>query len=330
MLRKIFATILVALTLGFSAVVTIEADHGGRRSHRSSKASHHGSGHHSRLTLTEILDLLILAGTLTEEQRVEVDVTVAELTLAAATHEEIRIAVVEHLTAFDIEIPLVLQSKLEQQLAAIDLTDDQRAEIATLIGELQAADTSADAIRDAVVTRLRDLGVEVPTYLLGHVDRLLSNLELTEDQITEIKEVVAGLQAEDASKTAIREAIVEQLEAVGIIVPYNLWGKHGHHAKRGHHGGFHYFLFDLTEDQRVEILTIVAEMQVAGAPSDEIREAIKALLIEWEIIAANVDAEEADAAADLAIIDGQIQNAPSAIPVINRKITSWGAIKSER
>lgn len=321
MLRKVFATVLVALTLGFFAVVTTEADRG-RRSHRSGQASHHSHGHHSNLTLTEVLDLLILTGALTEAQRAEVDVTVAELTLNAATHEEIRIAVVEHLTAFNIEIPVVLQSKLEQQLATIDLTDEQRAEIATLIGELQAADTSADAIRDAVVTELRTFGVEVPTYLLGHVDRLLSHLELTEDQITEIKEVVAGLQAENASKAEIREAITSELEAMGITVPTNL------HVKRGHHGGFHYFLFDLTEDQRVEILAVVAEMQVAGSTSAEIREAIKALLIEWEIIAANVDTEEADAAADLAIIDGQIQEAPSAIPVLNRKITSWGAIKS--
>ncbi len=326
MLRKVFATVLVALTLGFFAVVTTEADRG-RRNHRSGQASHHSHGHHSNLTLTEVLDLLILTGALTEAQRAEVDVTVAELTLNAATHEEIRIAVVGHLTAFNIEIPIVLQSKLEQQLATIDLTDEQRAEIATLIGELQAADTSADAIRDAVVTELRTFGVEVPTYLLGHVDRLLSHLELTEDQITEIKEVVAGLQAENASKAEIREAITSELEAMGITVPTNLHVKRGHHG-RGHHGGFHYFLFDLTEDQRVEILAVVAEMQVAGSTSAEIREAIKALLIEWEIIAANVDTEEADAAADLAIIDAQIQEAPSAIPVLNRKITSWGAIKS--
>ena len=313
MLRRVFVTFLVTLILSSFGVVTLEAGRGGHY--------RRGNSHHHRvITLDQILDALDL----TEAQRAEVDGTVDGLTLAAAPKEEVRTAIVAHLEAFDVEVPVVLRSKLEQQLTTLDLTDAQRAEVDALFEANQAAGTSAEATRDAVVTLLRDQGVEIPTYLLGHVDRLLVNLELTEEQIIAIKESVDALQAADATKTEIRSAIHAQLEDMGIEVTQNT------PIKRGHRGGFHYFLFDLTEDQRVEILAVVTQMQVAGAAQDEVHAAIRDLLVEWDIIEGNADDGEADAAADLAIIDGQIQGAPSAIPIINRKLTSWGAIKSDR
>lgn len=318
MLRRVFVTFLVTLILSSFGVVTLEAGRGGH--YRRGHSHHHGGITHRGITLDQILDALEL----TEAQRAEVDATVDDLTLAAAPREEIRVAVVAHLEAFDIEVPVVLRSKLEQQLTTLDLTDAQRAEVDALLEEHQAAGTSAAATRDAVVTLLRDQGVEVPTYLLGHVDRLLVNLELTEEQIAAIRESVDALQAADATKTEIRSAIYAQLEDMGIEVTQHT------PLKWGHRGGFHYFLFDLTEDQRVEIFSVVTELQVAGAAQDEVHAAIRNLLVEWDIIEGNVDDVEADAAADLAIIDGQIQGAPSAIPIITRKITSWGAIKSDR
>ena len=313
MFRKVFAALCVVVTLGLLTVLTVDA----RRSHHS----HHGRGHHRVVTLDQVLDTLEL----TDEQRAEIDTTVDALVLAEATKEEVRVAVVAHLDGFGVAVPLVLQSKLARQVAVLDLTDDQRAEIDALIAADEAAGTAADVTREAVVALLEGFGVEVPVYLLGHVDRLLLNLDITEEQVAQIKEAVDALVAGDATKAEIRAAVIAELEAMGVETPENL---HAH--RHGHRGGFHFFLFDLTDDQRVEILTVVTEMQVAGASHDEVHEAVKVLLVEWEIIEGAAEAEEADAAADLAIIDGQIQAAPSAVPVMNHKLSSWGAIKAAR
>ena len=317
MFRKVFATFAVALTLTAFSVLTLDARSGRGGSHHG--RGHHGGGHHG-ISLTEVLDLLELTGELTADQRAEIDATVATLTLDAATGEEIRVAVVEHLDAFEVAVPLLLKSKLERQVAALGLTEEQQALVDALIAEHQAAGTDAGETRDAVVALLEELGVEVPVYLLGHVDRLLLNLELTEDQVATIKAVVDGLVAEDATKSEIRAAIIAELEAMGVEAPESL------HAHRGHRWGFSYFIFDLTDDQRVEILTTVTEMNTAGAAKDEVQAAVKALLVEWGIIAADAD----DAAADLAIIDGEIQAAPSAAPSVNLQLSSWGALKSGR
>ena len=313
MLRKIFATCIVAFALVSLSISTVDARGRGHHSRWNGGHAHHGTIAH-----VSVLDTLEL----TDEQRATIDTTIDTLIAADTNREDIRVAVAAHLIEFGIEEPLALQSKLERQLATLELTDAQRAEIDALIAEQRAAGATEDAVRAAVVERLTAVGVAVPTYLLGHLDRLLSTLELTDEQIADIQAMVAGLREADATKSEIREAIQTHLEAIGVELPAHTHAHHGH--------GFHFFHIDLTEEQRADILAEVAALEAADAERQEIREAVKAMLVEWGIIEPAADAAEGDAAADLAIVDGEIQGAPSAQPVVNLKLSSWGALKSGR
>jgi len=315
MLRKTFAVLLTALSIALFSAVTADARGRGHGLHR---------GHVHSFSFDRILDELDL----TDAQRAEIDAALEALEADGATPEEVRAAVVELLEGFGVEVPVALQSKLEQQIAQLDLTDEPRTAVDAKIAELEAAGASEDEIRDAIVDLIEELGVEAPPYLLGHIDRLLSQLDLTEDQLAEIDALVAQMAAGGATQAEIRAAVVEKLEAWGVDVPDEPFVRHGHHGR-----GFGFFLFDLTEDQRLEILATVAELQVAGATHQEIRDAIKELLIEWGVIEGNSEVVEdegdGDAAADLAIIDAQIQAAP-AVSLSEHRVTSWGAIKAGR
>jgi Spy/CpxP family protein refolding chaperone len=315
MLRKTLAVLLAALSIALFGAAAADARGRGH-------GFHHGDG--NSFSLDRILDELDL----TDAQRAEIDAKLEELEAAGAAPDEIRAAVVELLEGFGVEVPDALKSKLEQQIAKLDLTDEQRAAVDAKIAELEAAGASEDEIRDALVDLLEELGVEVPAYLLGHIDRLLSQLDLTEDQIAEIDALVAQLRADGATQTEIQDAVLQKLEEWGVDVPDEVFVKRGHHGR-----GFGFFLFDLTEDQRLEILATVAELQVAGATHQEIRDAIKELLVEWGVIEGDGEAvedeDDGDAAADLAMIDAQIQAAPD-VSSSERRITSWGAIKAGR
>ena len=324
MLRRIFATILVALSIAIIGTAAVDA-----RGRRNGHFAHH---RHASLNRT------LLRLDLTDEQRAEIDAKIEELSDADATKAEIRTAVVEILEGLGVEVPASLKGRLARQLPKLDLTDEQQAAVDAKIDELEAAGAPKAETRDAVVQLLEELGVEIPTYLRGKIDRLLSRLALTEDQLAEIDTLVTQLREDGVTQSEIREAVLQKLDELGVDVPDELLVKH----RRGRRARFGFFLFPLTEDQRLEILATVAELQVAAADRQAIRDAVKVLLVEWGIIEGVADgevvkeasAEDVPAApstvADLVLIDAQIQAAPKPSSVITDRTTTWGAIKAGR
>ncbi|MYF74198.1 MAG: hypothetical protein F4175_12725, partial [Gemmatimonadetes bacterium] len=79
----------------------------------------------------------------------------------------------------------------ERGLAAV-LTDEQEAELKTLIEGLRASDTSREDIRAAVDAKLEEWGVERP-------ERGLEAL-LTDEQEAELKTLIEGLRELDISR----------------------------------------------------------------------------------------------------------------------------------
>ena len=147
-------------------------------------------------------------------------------------------------------------------------------------------------------------------------------MELTDDQREGIRALVDELRATDATRSEIREAIHEALEEWGVDLPDEPAIRRGPRGR-----GFGFFHFDLTEDQRTEIRETVAALRAADADRESIRAAVHDLLVEWGIIEPD-DVEDGDAAADLAVIDGEIQAAPSLSQDVSP--TSWAALKTER
>jgi Spy/CpxP family protein refolding chaperone len=208
-------------------------------------------------------------------------------------------------------------------LSRLDLTEAQRTEVDAKIAELREAGATKTEIREAVVQLLEGFGVEVPPFLKGRVERLLSELDLTDEQRIAIDEKVAELREAGATKSEIREAISQLLDEFGVEVPDDLFDRRGPRRRFG------FFLRDLTDEQRTEIQETVAELREAGATRREIREAVKELLVEFGIIE-GADAGDDDAAADLAVVDAEIQAAPATSASIRLRNTTWGAIKTGR
>ncbi len=165
----------------------------------------------------------------------------------------------------------------------------------------------------------------------GHVKEVLSQLNLTDEQRIATAEKVFELREANATKDEIRDAILEMFDEFGVEIPEGLSGRRG----RIFHPLF--ILGDLlTDEQRTKIHKtvheIVSDSKEDGVDREEIRDAVRVavvdLLVGWGVIDGNGD--DGDAAADLAVIDAEIQAAPSVSPSTKHRATSWGAIKTER
>ena len=177
MFRKISATLIVALSIAIIGTATVDA-----RGRHGRLIRHVHDFRHKHVSLDRVLS----ETDLTDEQRAEIDAKVEELSAAEAPKDEIRGAVVDLLDGFGVEVPSTLKSHLARQLDKFDLTDEQRAAVDAKIAELEAAGATEADIRSAVVDLLEELGVEVPTYLRGRVDRMLAQFNLTDDQHDEL------------------------------------------------------------------------------------------------------------------------------------------------
>ncbi len=101
---------------------------------------------------------------LTKEQRAELKTLVDGLKESDTSREDIRAAVKAKLEEWGIEFPE--RPAISSGLAKL-LTDEQEAELTTLIEGLKESDTSREDIRTAVDAKLEEWGVERPDRSRG-------------------------------------------------------------------------------------------------------------------------------------------------------------------
>ncbi len=143
---------------------------------------------------------------LTPEQREQLKDMIAELKEDGASKEEIREAVVEQLKEWGVERPQRPGNGIFQQL-----TPEQREQLKDMIAELKEDGASKEEIHKAVVEQLKEWGVERPQ----RPDNVMFQ-QLTPEQREQLKDMIAELKEDGASKEEIREAVVEQLKEWGV------------------------------------------------------------------------------------------------------------------
>jgi DNA-binding transcriptional MerR regulator len=100
------------------------------------------------------------------------------------------------------------------------LTEEQRAEVRSLITEMREAGASREEIHASVSEMLEGFGVEVPERA-GHRAHRRHRLmaELSEEQRQEIHGLVRQMHEAGASREEIRAAVREKLREMGIDLP---------------------------------------------------------------------------------------------------------------
>lgn len=146
--------------------------------------------------------------------------------------------------------------------ASSSLTEEQRAELKTLVDDLRASEASREAIHSAVTAKLAEWGIELPerSVISPHLAGVL-----TEDQQAELTALIEGLRASETARSDIRVAVDAQLTEWGIERP-----EHGLDAL-------------LTEDQETELRTLIDGLKASDASRSDIRAAVDAQLETWGI-----------------------------------------------
>ena len=157
-----------------------------------------------------------------------------------------------------------------------DLSDVQREEIKDMVQDMHENGASKEEIKAAVELKLTEWGIEVQEFegkfkkgVKGRHPPFLN--DLTEEQREEIKDMVQDMHENGASKEEIKAAVESKLTEWGIEVP-----KFEQPRKPQ-------WWSELTDEQKEEIITIKEELIEAGASKEEIRDAIKMKLEEWNI-----------------------------------------------
>ncbi|MBD3181983.1 hypothetical protein GF312_06815 [Candidatus Poribacteria bacterium] len=146
----------------------------------------------------------------------------------------------------------------------VSLTDEQRELIQETVKEMWEDDATIDDIREAVTEILKEEGVEITPCLFIGRGRIKATVPLhslsllTKEQRDEVRMMVLEMREDGATRSEIREAVVQKMEEFGIEFP-------------------------LTEEQREEIREMVKTMREDGATLQEIRNAVKEKLDEYDV-----------------------------------------------
>lgn len=146
--------------------------------------------------------------------------------------------------------------------ASSALTEEQRAELKTLVDDLRASEASREDIHAAVNAKLTAWGIELPER--SGISPHLAGV-LTEDQQAELMALIEGLRASETSRADIRAAVDAQLTEWGVERP-----ERGLDAL-------------LTEDQETELRTLVDGLKASDVSRADIRAAVDAQLEAWGI-----------------------------------------------
>jgi DNA-binding transcriptional regulator YhcF (GntR family) len=110
---------------------------------------------------------------------------------------------------------------------------------------------------------------------------------LTEEQRTEVHELVSGMREAGASREEIHAAVAELFENWGIEMPERPEGEgrgKGRGEGRGERRGPGHRLMELlTAEQREAVHALVTEMRETGASREEIHAAVSEMLAGWGI-----------------------------------------------
>ena len=176
-----------------------------------------------------------LCADLTDEQRQQINDTVAGMKETGATRDEINVAVKELMEGFGIEVPddwrehkkgNKRQGRKDKGDLFADLTDEQRQQIEEQrqqIAEMKEAGATRDEIK-AAVEELQELlegfGIEVPDDRKKDRGKgRVGKSSLTDEQRQQIDDTVAEMKEAGATRDEIKVAVEELLKGFGIEVP---------------------------------------------------------------------------------------------------------------
>ncbi len=146
--------------------------------------------------------------------------------------------------------------------ASSQLTEEQRAELKTLVDGLKESDTSREDIRAAVKAKLEEWGVEFSER--SAISPGLAEL-LTDEQEAALTTLIEGLKESDTSREDIRTAVNAQLAEWGIDRP-----------ERG-------LAAVLTDEQETELKTLIEGLRASDTSREDIRAAVDEKLEEWGV-----------------------------------------------
>ncbi|MEF8757035.1 MAG: hypothetical protein V5A33_02250 [Halobacteriales archaeon] len=125
-----------------------------------------------------------------------------------------------------------VDAMLDRLQERYDLTDEQVSELRETIESKLEADAGPLEIRDAVIEQLEAFGIDDPqvgppedagarndTAPAPAFDRLQERYDLTDEQVTDLRETVESMVDEGANRSEIHDAIVEKLESFGVEDP---------------------------------------------------------------------------------------------------------------
>jgi len=160
---------------------------------------------------------------LTDEQKQEIEQLTQSLKDSGATQEEIRDAIDAKLEEWGIEIP---ETPTREPQWMNQLTDEQKEEIQELTQSLTDSGATRDEIRDAVNAKLQEWGIQMPEPNGGPPTNSTRPSgdppwmsQLTDEQKTEIQQLIESLRASGATPEEIRDAVNAKLQEWGIELP---------------------------------------------------------------------------------------------------------------
>ena len=157
------------------------------------------------------------------------------------------------------------------------LSTEQRTELHDLVFGLREDGTPSEEIHTAVTDLFTSWGIDAPEFRLGSRRRGPGHWaeQLTEQQRTELRELVSGLRDNNASREEIHAAVTELFTSWGIDLPDQRLGR----LRRGPAP----WAEQLTDEQRTELHELVSALRDDGATREGIHAVVVTQLAEWGI-----------------------------------------------
>jgi hypothetical protein len=169
------------------------------------------------------------------------------------------------------------------------LTDDQKTEIQNLTQSMKDSGATRQEIMDAVAAKLQEWDIQLPERPTNstHPPPPTNSTrqppwmsQLTDDQKTEIQQLIQSMKDSRATPQEIRDAVNAKLQEWGIQIPEPSVGQPTNSTRPPHDPPW---MSQLTDDQKAQIQQLIESLRTSGATPQEMRDAVNAKLLEWVI-----------------------------------------------